>query len=265
VTRDPNDKRFFDYYKTASASAETLERFRNIYETLIACARGDGAPAKLKVADVGCGAGTQSIMWAQEGHDVSGIDVNADLIALAKTRAADAGVAVSFQTGSADALPWRAGEFDVCIVPELLEHVANWEGCLDEMCRVVKPGGYVFVSTTNRLCPKQQEFSLPAYSWYPTWLKRKCLQLALTTKKHWVAYAEFPAVNWFSPAELAGELKRRGYSSLDRFDLIVRREPTGAKSAIAKVVASSGVLRQLGYIVTPYTMLVARNDGSMAA
>jgi 2-polyprenyl-3-methyl-5-hydroxy-6-metoxy-1,4-benzoquinol methylase len=264
VTRESGDKRFYDYYRTASESAETVERSRTVFDTLIACMRSDAVETSrgLKVADIGCGAGAQSILWAREGHQVFGIDVNADLIELAKARAASAGVAVTFLTGSADALPWPTGEFDVCIVPELLEHVANWEPCLDEVCRIVKPGGYVFVSTTNRLCPKQQEFSLPAYSWYPTWLKRKCLQLARTSRKDWVQYAEFPAVNWFSPSELAAELKRRGYSSLDRFDLMLRRSPTGAKSAIAKVVASSGLLRYLGYVVTPYTVLIARNEGS---
>lgn len=264
---ESDDKRFFEYYKTASESPETLERSRGIYDSLVACMQSDGVDTAqpLDVADIGCGAGTQSMLWARAGHRVSGIDINTDLIELARNRAAAAGLPVTFLVGSADALPWDSGKFDVCIVPELLEHVETWERCLDEVCRIVKPGGYLFLTTTNRLCPKQQEFNLPAYSWYPSWLKRKCLELARTTRRDWVEYAQYPAVNWFSPGELARELRRRGYSSFDRFDLIARRNPSGAKSALARLVASSGALRQLAYLATPYTLLVARNDGSARA
>jgi 2-polyprenyl-3-methyl-5-hydroxy-6-metoxy-1,4-benzoquinol methylase len=266
VTAESGDDKFYEYYRTASESTETLERSRGIYDSLIACMRSDGIETgrSLKVADIGCGAGTQSILWAQAGHQVFSIDINADLIRLATERAASARVLVTFLTGSADALPWGAGEFDVCIVPELLEHVENWERCLDEVCRIVKPRGYLFLTTTNRLCPKQQEFTLPAYSWYPSWLKRRCLQLARTTRKEWVEYAQFPAVNWFSPSELAAELKRRGYSSLDRFDLIALRSETGPTATMARIVTSSTLLRHLAHFFTPYTLLVGKNDGLRA-
>jgi len=266
VASDGNDDRFYKYYEAASESAETLERSRGIHASLIACMRSDGVGTDrgLSVADIGCGAGTQSLLWARAGHDVYGIDINADLIRLAKTRATGAGVSVTFLTGSADALPWDSGRFDVCIVPELLEHVENWQRCLDEVCRIVKPGGYLFLTTTNRLCPKQQEFNLPGYSWYPAWLKRRCLKLARTTKKHWVEYAEFPAVNWFSPGDLAAELRRRGYSSLDRFHVIARRNEAGARTALARIIVASSLLTYLAQFLTPYTLLVARNDGSPA-
>jgi 2-polyprenyl-6-hydroxyphenyl methylase/3-demethylubiquinone-9 3-methyltransferase len=267
VVSESDDKRFFEYFKTASETAATVERARGIYESLVACMRFDGVDVSggLRVADVGCGAGTQGMLWAQAGHRVFGIDINDDLVDLARTRAAQAGLDAMFLKGSADELPWETGAFDVCIVPELLEHVENWERCLDEVCRIVRPGGYLFLTTTNRLCPKQQEFALPGYSWYPSWLKRKCLALARTTRKHWVEYAEYPAVNWFSPPELAGELRKRGYSTLDRFDLIVRRRGSGAAAAVAKAVTSATLFRYMAYLVTPYTMLVGRNDAATPA
>lgn len=264
MTAESGDNKFFEYYKTASESKETLDRSRGIYDSIMACVRHDGADlgGTLKVADIGCGAGTQSLLWAQAGHQVFSIDINTDLIRLARERAAGARLPVTFLTGSADALPWGAAEFDVCIVPELLEHVETWERCLDEVCRIVRPGGYLFLTTTNRLCPKQQEFTLPAYSWYPSWLKRKCLQLARTTKKQWVEYAEFPAVNWFSPGELAAELRRRGFTSLDRFDVMTRLGQTGVKTTVAKAVTSSALLRNLAHFLTPYTLLIGKkNDG----
>jgi 2-polyprenyl-3-methyl-5-hydroxy-6-metoxy-1,4-benzoquinol methylase len=53
---------------------------------------------------------------------------------------------------------------DVCLLPELLEHVADWQSCLNEAARVLRPGGLLYLSTTNVLCPRQQEFNLPLYS-----------------------------------------------------------------------------------------------------
>ena len=254
--------RFYEYYKSASESQETLKRSQGIHDSIVACMRKDGAGDRrnLQVADIGCGAGTQSALWARSGHRAFGIDINEDLIELAKSRSRDAGLDVTFLVGSAESLPWETAQFDVCIVPELLEHVEKWEQCLDEVCRVVKPGGYLFLTTTNRLCPKQDEFALPGYSWYPAALKRKCLQLARTTKKDWVEYAEYPAVHWFSPFSLARELNRRGFSSLDRFDIITRRSNSGLGLMIARIVVSSMLLRRLAHMATPYTLLIARND-----
>jgi len=254
---------FYDYYESASQSAETMRRSQGIYEAIAACMRSDGVEVRggLQVADIGCGAGAQSIFWAAAGNEVHGIDINGDLVELARERAGNAGASATFVTGSAAALPWATGQFDVCIVPELLEHVEDWQKCLDEVCRVLKPGGYLFLTTTNRLCPRQDEFGLVGYSWYPGWLKRWCLQLARSSRKEWVKYAEYPAINWFSPYELRHELRRRGCSSLDRFDVMTRKGQGGASGALARVVVSSSLLRFVAHCLTPYTLLVGRKDG----
>lgn len=256
------ENKFYDYYKSASDTPEAVQRSQGIYDSLIACMQADGVNANgsLAVADIGCGAGTQSLLWARQGHTVRGIDVNDDLIGLAKERASAEGSSASFETGRAESLPWSDAEFDVCIVPELLEHVEKWERCLDEVCRVVKPGGYLYLTTTNRWCPSQEEFKLVGYSWYPAWLKRRCLELARTTKKHWVEYAEYPAVNWFSPAMLADELTSRGYASLDRFDIMLRRSPSGPRRTIATLATATGATRFVAQCLTPYTVLIARNE-----
>ena len=71
---------------------------------------------------------------------------------------------------------------DVCLLPELLEHVADWQSCLKEAPRVLRSGGLLYLSTTNVLRPRQEEFNLPLYSWYPGPLKRYCERLAMTTR-----------------------------------------------------------------------------------
>jgi 2-polyprenyl-3-methyl-5-hydroxy-6-metoxy-1,4-benzoquinol methylase len=71
---------FYTYYAEESASDEALGRFRRIRDHIL---RMMGHPDRqLDVADIGCGAGTQSMVWAEQGHHVRALDVNGPLVAL---------------------------------------------------------------------------------------------------------------------------------------------------------------------------------------
>lgn len=248
---------FVRYYADESVSAGTVERFASIKETVERrLAELGRAGEELAVADIGCGAGTQSIMWARDGHRVFGIDINAPLIELAVKRAAEEDVNATFEIGSADALPLPDQSVDVCLVPELLEHVAAWRSCLDEFARILKPNGVIFLSTNNVLCPKQEEYDLPFYSWYPGWLKRRYERLAVTTRPELVNHAQYPAVNWFSFYQLRDEFRRRGMRSFDRFDLMDAARLSPPVSAVLGLVRAVPPLRWLGHVTTPYTAIV---------
>src|SRR3954447_14171012 len=121
-------------------------------------------------------------------------------------------------------------------MPELLEHVVEWEKCVAEALRVLRPGGVFYASTTNYLCPVQSEFNLPLYSWYPGRLKRRFERLSVTTRPALANYARYPAVNWFSYYGLARYLRQRGMSCLDRFDLIDRQGTGGARRLVGELV-----------------------------
>jgi len=256
---------FYDYYAAESQSEATLQRFREIQAVVLQVVAQTGLSPQLDVADIGCGAGTQSRLWAERGHRVFGVDVNEPLIRLAEKRAAEQGLAIKFEVGTATVLPWADRIMDVCLVPELLEHVADWQSCVNEAARVLRPGGLLYISTTNVLCPKQQEFNLPLYSWYPGLLKRYCERLAVTTRPAIANYAKYPAVNWFSFYGLRDYLAPLGFNCLDRFDLI----DAAGKSAFARVVIrllrEASLLRFLGHMVTPSTYLVAVKNRSASA
>src|SRR6188508_1022792 len=97
---------FFEYYANESQSEATAQRFRGVQAAVLRIAAQTGMGGQLTVADVGCGAGTQSRMWAQLGHRVHGVDVNEPLIQLARKRAEEQGLDIRFEVGSATALPW---------------------------------------------------------------------------------------------------------------------------------------------------------------
>lgn len=245
---------FYRYYETQSSGVAAQLRFRTIQDTVTRALGKSAAP--MKVADVGCGAGTQCRLWAASGHQVYGVDINAALVELARKRAREAGLEISFEVGSATELPWTGASMDLCIVPELLEHVEDWRACLSEFVRVLKPGGALYLSTSNKLCPMQEEFDLPMYSWYPGWIKRRCEQLARTTRPELAGYATYPAVNWFTFYGLRRHLARYGLYSLDRFDLVDVNQLGPAGRAALRLVRALPPLRFCAHMATPYTVLL---------
>lgn len=249
---------FFRYYEQQSLKPETMERFRAACETLLRVYGPMPNDRKLDVVDVGCGAGSQSIFWTKDGHRYNGIDINAPLIELARQRAQEQNLDIRFDVGSATALPYEDASMDICLLPELLEHVADWQGCLNEAIRVLRPGGLLYINTSSKLCPKQQEFNLPCYSWYPSRLKRYYEHRAVTDRPDLANYAKYPAVNWFSVYGLRDYLEPKGFECYDRFD-VADLSGRGRMAAILfALIRRVPPLRFFGLLATPYTLVVAR-------
>lgn len=245
---------FYTYYERQSSGDVALRRFDMIQAALLRVLGQPDAP--VRVADIGCGAGTQSRLWAAKGHQVFGADINEALIGLARRRAAQSGLTIQFSVASATALPWEDASLDLCIAPELLEHVADWESCLAEMVRVLRPGGALFISTSNKLCPRQEEFALPLYSWYPAPLKRRYERLARTTRPELAGYATYPAVNWFTYYGLRRHLAKQGLRCLDRFDMMDLARHGKLAGGLVRLMRKLPPLRWLGHVATPYTVLL---------
>jgi 2-polyprenyl-6-hydroxyphenyl methylase/3-demethylubiquinone-9 3-methyltransferase len=247
---------FYKYYEQQSLSPETLARFRAVRDLALRLLGQRPQSQPLVVLDVGCGAGTQSQFWLERGHRYWGIDINEPLILLARRRAEEQGLEIRFDVGTATALPCENASVDVCLLPELLEHVADWQGCVDEAIRVLKPGGLIYVNTSNKLCPKQQEFNLPLYSWYPGPFKRYCVRRAASDRPDLANYAKYPAVNWFSYYGLRDYLAPKGFRCLDRFDVMeVGRRGSLSRLAL-RATRALPPLRLIGHLLTPYTLLV---------
>lgn len=248
---------FLKYYSEQSARPETIAAFQRLVNTVLAALPEGMADRTLKVADVGGGAGTLSRQWANAGHDVTCVDLSADLLDVGRQRAEAEGLEITFRNCSATDLPFEDASFDICILPELLEHIEDWESCVNEAARIVRPGGALFISTTNVLCPKQQEFTLPFYSWYPGFLKRHYERLSVTTQPELANYARYPAVHWFSYYSLAKYLKGRGFDRfLDRADLLAIRNRNGAKAVIANVIRALPPLRFMMQVITPGSIIL---------
>jgi ubiquinone/menaquinone biosynthesis C-methylase UbiE len=100
------------------------------------------------VLDIGCGTGTLAIVAKRQvgaSGTVVGIDPSPEMIARATSKAAKAGIDVSFKAAVAEALPFPDGQFDVVLSTLMLHHLPRKvrQQSAREICRVLKPQGRV--------------------------------------------------------------------------------------------------------------------------
>ena len=100
------------------------------------------------VLDVGCGTGVVSLALAERGFEVTAVDHSPEMLAIARGKASSAGFAskIQFEAGDVTQLPFQDGSFAGATAQGVLHHMADSSTALEEMRRVVKPGGFIFVS-----------------------------------------------------------------------------------------------------------------------
>jgi 2-polyprenyl-6-hydroxyphenyl methylase/3-demethylubiquinone-9 3-methyltransferase len=106
----------------------------------------------LQVLDVGCGGGILSDSMARAGAKVLGIDLSTKPLRVAELHAMEAGTeGVEYREIAIEALAQERPEaFDAVTCMEMLEHVPDPASVVQACSRLVKPGGWVFLSTLNR-------------------------------------------------------------------------------------------------------------------
>jgi ubiquinone/menaquinone biosynthesis C-methylase UbiE len=97
------------------------------------------APAR--IVDLGCGTGTVSVLLAEAGYDLTGLDRSAAMVAAARTKAAAAGVAVSFAVGDASDPSVAAAAFDVVLCRHLLWALPDPGAAIARWVRLLAPNG----------------------------------------------------------------------------------------------------------------------------
>ena len=103
------------------------------------------------VIDVGCGGGILSESLAGIGANVTGLDVAAKALSVAKLHLHESGLKVDYEQTTAEA--WadaHPAAADVVTCMEMLEHVPDPASVVDACARMLVNGGHLFMSTLNR-------------------------------------------------------------------------------------------------------------------
>ena len=116
-----------------------------------------------QVLDVGCGGGILAEAMARRAAQVTGIDLAAKPLGVARLHAMEAGVLnLSYREIATEALAAESpASFDVVTCMEMLEHVPDPAAVVLACAALCKPGGWVFFSTLNRN-PKSFLFAIVA-------------------------------------------------------------------------------------------------------
>ncbi len=132
------------YADPAMAEAFDALRFSGPIGTLIAeeqerVMAGFLAPLQGRtVLDVGTGTGRAAIALAKRGAVVTGVDASPEMLAVARRRAAEAGVGVTFAAGDAHRIDLPDRSFDAVVCLRVLMHTPGWKQSLGELCRLAR-------------------------------------------------------------------------------------------------------------------------------
>ena len=105
-----------------------------------------------RLMDVGCGLGEAALALAADlgpGGDVVGIDASEAMLDVARSQASAAPCSVRFTVGNALALDEPSGSFDVARAERLLQWLTDPRAAVDEMARVLRPGGRISLIDTD--------------------------------------------------------------------------------------------------------------------
>jgi ubiquinone/menaquinone biosynthesis C-methylase UbiE len=121
----------------ASNTAEMMKEYVDLARRI-----AGELPQGSLVLEVAPGPGYFSIELAKLGdYSITGLDISRTFVKMAAKKAVQAGVKIDFKQGTASKMPLMSNSFDFLLCRAAFKNFAQPVVALQEMCRVLKPGG----------------------------------------------------------------------------------------------------------------------------
>jgi len=121
---------------------------------------------------IGAGTGGLAVVLAKEyGVDVYGVEPSREEMDIIRLQCKTANISEDhFREEPCETLSFEDNMFDVVHCFTVLEHVEDIDTCLDQMIRVTKPGGKIYISTPNYAFPYERHYKVPFPTFLPKWV-----------------------------------------------------------------------------------------------
>jgi len=130
----------------ASLTKKSLDDFKALARRI-----AEQVPLHGSVLEVAPGPGYFAIELAKLGdYRIKGLDISETFVEIARANAANENVEVDFRRGNASAMPFRDGKFDFLLCRAAFKNFSDPHGALEEMYRVLKPGGRALIIDLRR-------------------------------------------------------------------------------------------------------------------
>jgi ubiquinone/menaquinone biosynthesis C-methylase UbiE len=135
-------------YVTQDARAEMI---RDRHEAVLRWIDHLGMAPGAHVLEVGCGAGFMALALAERGFTVQALDSVAGMIEVARGNAASRELAgqLTLEVGDVYALRFADASFDLVLAVGVLSWLEHVPAAIEEMARVVRPGGHLLLTCGN--------------------------------------------------------------------------------------------------------------------
>jgi SAM-dependent methyltransferase len=167
-----------------------------------------------RVCVLGCGPAPQTMRVCRgRGLDAVGVEPVPSFVAAAAEYLGAPGLVLQ---GAAEAIPLPSESQDVVFFESVLEHVDSPSISLAEIYRVLRPGGIVYLETTNRhrvsLRGRNDEYNVRFYNWLPALVKECYVHRHLHFDPSLANFSQRPAVHWFSYTDLCRLGREAGFA-----------------------------------------------------
>jgi ubiquinone/menaquinone biosynthesis C-methylase UbiE len=164
------------------AAARRSEFVKNVHRAFLKRVDELNLPAGTKVLDAGCGDGNISFPLAQRGFEVTGIDFGDSVLRQARKRQKRLGIQnARFEFGDLNySLRYPDSSFGLITSTHVIMKVKNYACAFSEFYRLLRPGGYLVISTTS----SNETFT----SWFARYIKKHGLPRSLWDVRWLIAW-----------------------------------------------------------------------------
>jgi 2-polyprenyl-3-methyl-5-hydroxy-6-metoxy-1,4-benzoquinol methylase len=151
--RNKKEKLYNDFHKNTDPQKKIINKHNFTYHIIINMLDKYLTKPRMKILDIGCGAGTIDFYLAKQGHLLYGIDISDIAINSCKETAKELNISnIKFNVlDFPRTIPNE--KFDAVVCFEVIEHLKNDQLALKKINDLLKPGGLLILSTPSSNAP----------------------------------------------------------------------------------------------------------------